>query len=207
MIADEVLVKKTQCGDIAAFGELVRRYQDKIYNLTAKMLGTSEDALDASQEIFIKIFRSLPGFDFRSSFSTWLYRVSTNVCLDLLRRRGREQINNLSPGGGNLPEENIRDNRPGPEEMYLEREKIKELKRAVEALPDSYRVALVLHHYQELSYKQVAEVMDLPENTVATRIYRAKMMLREKLVGGEGGALPGGKNNVKQLSGRKMSLI
>lgn len=207
MIADEVLVKKSQSGELAAFGELVQRYQERIYNLSLRMLGTYEDARDASQETFVKAFRCLPGFNFQSSFATWLYKVSTNVCLDIIRRRSREQLHNLPPGEENTRGDSLRDSRPGPEEMCLKREKINELKRAVADLPDGYRVALVLHHYQGLSYRQVAEVMELPEKTVATRIHRAKTMLREKLIGGEGGALQESKKNAKPVSGRRMSLI
>lgn len=97
MIADEILVKKAQNGDRAAYGELVYRYQDRIYGLAVRMLGV-QDARDASQDIFIRAFRSLPGFDFRSAFATWLYRLATNACLDFLRRRGREALLGLSAG-------------------------------------------------------------------------------------------------------------
>jgi len=192
MVADEILVKKAQGGDTAAYGELVRRYQERVYGLALKMF-SREDAGDVAQEIFFRVFRGLPGFNYQSSFATWLYRISTNVCLDQLRRRGREGQRFLPLEAGDDERNSLRDNGPGPEEHLLDREKVGALKRAVRQLPDGYRMALVLHHYQGLSYRQVAEVMSLPEKTVATRIHRAKKMLRKKLSGGEDGALPEGK--------------
>ena len=95
MAADEILVKRAQGGDLAAYGELVGRCQDRVYGLAARLLTTTEDARDAAQEIFIRAFRSLPGFDFRADFATWLYRVATNVCLDQLTRRRREALRYL----------------------------------------------------------------------------------------------------------------
>lgn len=207
MIADDILVKKTQGGDTVAYGELVSRYQDRVYGLALRMLTAPDDARDASQEIFVRVFKSLPGFDFRSSFSTWLYRVATNVCLDMLRRRGKEQKHQLPLEQENNSRNNLWDHKPGPEEIFLEREKIKNLRQAVEGLPEGYRMALVLHHYQGLSYKQVAGAMGLSEKTVATRIHRAKKMLKEVLFGGEDGALPESGKNVNPVSGRRMSLL
>ncbi len=206
MVADEILVKKTQGGDTAAYGELVRRYQDRVYGLVLKMF-SPEDARDVVQEIFIRVFRGLPGFNYQASFATWLYRISTNVCLDQLRRRGREGQRLLPLEMGDDEGGCLRDNSPGPEEHLLDRERVGALKRAVQELPDGYRMALVLHHYQGLSYRQVAEAMGLPEKTVATRIHRAKKMLRKKLSGGEDSALPEGKKGTDQVSGRRMPVL
>ncbi|SFG76166.1 RNA polymerase sigma-70 factor, ECF subfamily [Desulfotomaculum arcticum] len=201
MIADEILVKKAQGGDTAAFGELVRRYQNKVYGFTLKMFAAPEDARDAAQEIFIRVFRALPGFNLRSSFATWLYRIATNLCLDLLQRRARD-IKRQVP-----LEDHWQDGSPGPEADLLEKERAGAVKEAVNELPDGYRVVLVLHHYQGLSYKQVSAVMELSEKTVATRIHRAKKMLREKLVGGEDGALPESKGKTRPVPGRGMSVL
>lgn len=189
MVADELLVSKAQTGDLAAYGELIRRHQDRVYNMALKILNSPEDARDASQDIFIRVFKSLSSFDFRASYSTWLYRVATNVCLDMLRKRNKELHHTLLPGEQKAFEIHSRDDSPGPEEVCIERERLKDLRKAVNGLPEEHRVALVLHQYQGLSYKEVAEVLELPENTVATRIHRAKKMLREVLLGGEAGAV------------------
>lgn len=207
MVLDEVLVKKVQAGDLAAYGELVSRHQDQVYGLAARMLATPEDARDAAQEIFIKVFRSLPGFNFQANFTTWLYRVATNVCLDLLRRQTKEQRHNISLEGCQAGGCQIKDTGPGPEDIVLEQESLKELKRAVDALPEGYRVALVLHQYQRLSHRQIAGIMDLSEQAVAVRIHRAKQMLRKMLSGGEGNALPKSKKPDGQVSSWKMSAL
>ncbi len=204
MVADDVLVRKAQSGDRAAYGELVRRHQDRVYNMALKMLNSPEDARDACQDTFIRGFRSLGGYDFRAAYTTWLYRIATNVCLDQLRRRGKEQQRTCPLGTREGLEIESGDQSPGPEELCVERERLKNLRRAVGGLPEGYRMALVLHHYQELSYREVAEIMELPEKTVATRIHRAKKMLREQLLGGEIGAVQNGRGEIKPLSGRRV---
>jgi len=207
MVADDILVKMAQSGDQTAYGELVRRYQDLIFSLTGRMLSSPEDARDASQETFIKVYKALPGFDFRASFTTWLYKVATNVCLDLLRKQSREQQRRLSLGEVNIQEGSFKDNRPGPEDLLLERERIQELKQAVQALPEGYRLALILHHYQGLSYQQIARILELPEKTVATRIHRAKKKLKDGLRGGEGDAVLESKDQAKPVPGWRMSVF
>jgi RNA polymerase sigma-70 factor (ECF subfamily) len=110
------------------------------------------------------VFRSLPQFDFRASFGTWFYRVATNLCLDVLRRQSREQRRNLPLEAGEVKGEMLRSDRAGPEKVVLQKEMAENLKRAVGSLPEGYRVALVLHHYQGLSYRQVAEVTGFRNN-------------------------------------------
>jgi RNA polymerase sigma-70 factor (ECF subfamily) len=205
--ADDLLVKKAQTGDKTAFGELVRRYQDQVFGLTSRMLDSPEDARDAAQEIFIKLFRFLPGFDFRSSFTTWLYKVATNFCLDLLRKQSRDRQHRSAWGDSNLIDINLPDIRPGPEEQVLAGERIRELKQAIRDLPEDYRAALILHHYQGLSYQQIAGVLDLSEKTVATRIHRAKNKLRERMRGGAGDAVPESKEKPEPVSGWRMPIF
>ncbi len=207
MLADEILLKKAQDGDKAAYGELVRRYQDRVYGLAVRMLDTPEDARDAAQEVFVKAYRALSGFDFRSEFATWLYRIATNTCLDLLRRHNRERRRNVSLEAGAGGADLLRHDGPGPEEVWLKREKELSLRSAVRELPEKYRLVLVLHHYQGLGYKQVAAVTGLPEKTVGTRLHRAKKMLKERLLGGANDALPDGKKNAHRVSERRMPVI
>ena len=208
MVADEILVKKAQGGDTSAYGELVCRYQDRVYGLAMRVLASPEDARDACQETFIKTFRALPGFNFRAAFATWLYRVAYNTCMDLQRKRGRERSRSVSMEGDEITRcAGLRDDALGPEEVCLDGERLGDLRRAVAELPEEYRLALVLHHYQELSYRQVAEVTGLAEKTVATRIHRAKNMLRKRLLGGEDHALPESAQNNNRVPGRRMPVI
>ncbi|MEW6183711.1 MAG: sigma-70 family RNA polymerase sigma factor [Bacillota bacterium] len=205
MVSDEILVKRTLNGDLGAYGELVQRYQDKIFGYAVRMLAP-EDARDAAQEVFIRVFQALPRFDFRAGFDTWLYRVATNLCIDLSRRHARERSRKLPLEACGVTE-SLKNVRAGPEEALLQKERLENLRRAVYALPEGYKAALVLHHYQGLSYRDVAEVTGLSEKTVATRIHRAKLMLKNELLGGDGGALPEGKRTARQISGRGMPVV
>lgn len=200
MATDELLVHAARNGDLEAYAALVERHQDKIYNLTAKMVANREDARDLTQEVFVQLYQALPRFRNESGFGTWAYRVAANKCLDFLRRkRTREKQVVLSPGGGDaLPA----DCREGPEEAAIRRDESRRLKAAIKNLPQTYRIVLVLHHYQQLPYKEIAGILNVPVKTVATRLYRAKLMLKEKLAGGESGALQEGKGQSDQLHGR-----
>ena len=206
MVADELIVKKIQDGDQQAYGKLVRRYQERVYNLALKMLSSPEDARDAAQEIFVRVFRSLSGFKYQASFSTWIFRIATNLCLDQLRQRRREPPQ-LSGEEFQKLGDKLSDGRPSPEEILLEQENLQALRQAVRDLPEAYRAALILHHYQGFSYRQVAQILDLSEKTVATHLHRAKKMLKTKLNGGEGGALPENKKNIKSKSGRRVPIL
>lgn len=200
MATDELLVHAARNGDLEAYAALVERHQNKIYNLTAKMVENAEDARDLTQEVFLQIYQSLPQFRNQSSFGTWAYRVAANKCLDFLRKKkNREKQVILSPDGEDaLPG----DCREGPEEVAIRRDESRRLKAAIKDLPQTYRIVLVLHHYQQLPYKEIAEILSVPVKTVATRLYRAKLILKEKLAGGGSGALQQGKGQSGQLHGQ-----
>ena len=205
MVTEEILIAKSKQGDLSAYGELVERHQNMVYNLTLKLLGSQEDAKDASQEIFINAYRALPGFQGEAGFSTWLYRVASNKCLDFLRKKNRERERNYSLEEGFSQE--VVSCQYGPEEAFLLKERQERLKKAVTELPETYRLVLVLHHYQGLSYREVAGIMGLPEKTVATRLHRAKQLLRNKLLGGDADELPESKKGTNQVLGQGMSIL
>ena len=180
---DEILVKKIRAGDLASFEKLVSRYQKKIFSYVYRMVESREDAGDLTQEVFLQVFRSLDTFRGDAKLNTWLYRVATNKTLDFLRRNKKAKGVSMDLEGYSedlsltcCPENN-------PEHIYLKEEKVRRLRRMIAGLPDRYRVVLVLFHYQELSYRQIAETLDIPVKTVATRIYRAKSLLKETLRG------------------------
>ncbi len=202
MIRDELLVYRARDGDLKAYEILIQRYQDKVYNLAARMINNREDARDLAQETFIQIYKSLPHFRGDCSFGTWLYRVASNKCLDFLRRKRPEQVCHPFE-----KDELIADSRAGPEEQLIKEEEAYMVRKALASLPRNYRIVLVLHHYQLLSYKEIAKILDLPVKTVATRLYRARLILKEKLTGGESGEMQAGKNKPGQLPGRGISLI
>ena len=200
MATDELLVHAARNGDLNAYAALVERHQDKIYNLTAKMVENEEDARDLTQEVFLQLYQSLPSFRSESSFGTWAYRIAANKCLDFLRKkktRGKQVV--LSTDAGDTLSGDCRE---GPEEAAIRRDESRRLKAAIKTLPEVYRIVLVLHHYQQLPYKEIADVLSVPVKTVATRLYRAKLILKEMLAGGDASALQEGKGQPGQLHGQ-----
>jgi RNA polymerase sigma-70 factor (ECF subfamily) len=180
-MTEEMLISRARQGDRAALGELVNCYQGKVYNLALKLLAVPADAADITQETLIKVCHSLDSFRSQASLSTWIYRVAVNLCLDQLRRRSRERkLLTYATQIHDPPSVEA-----GPEERAIERETLREVRAAINALPVDFRLVLVLHHYQNLSYREIAAVAGIPEKTVATRLHRAKLLLKEKLLGGE----------------------
>ena len=161
-------------GDVNQFEALVLAHQNTVYALCFRMLGSAEDASDAAQETFFRAYRALASFRGDSRFSTWLYRLGSNVCLDMLRKR---------PGAPELSLEDSMPEAPGREGSPQEALERKELQRAVQAgllqLPPEFRQILLLREVSGLSYEEIAHTVKLPPGTVKSRIARA----RKKLAG------------------------
>lgn len=189
MTVDE-LARAAAGGDEAAFGELVRLHEKKVYNLALRMCGNPEDAADAAQDAFLAAWKGLPGFRGESGFSTWLYRLTSNAAIDLLRRTRRQRA------ASSLDDESLRldavDEAPSPQA----RAEGEELREAVLAgfarLSEDHRQALTLRELQELSYEEIASVLEVDLGTVKSRISRARGALRKILLknGNLSGYLP-----------------
>jgi len=178
------LVVLAKAGDQDAFEQLVRDNEKRIYNLVLRMVGNPEDALDLSQESFLKAWKGLPSFKGDSAFSTWVYRLASNPCLDFLRRRKRQQEAVGAPLS--LDDE---DAPPPPSdessqpEVQLERtERSLALKKALDALPDHHRQVLILRELSGLSYQEISDALDLDIGTVKSRLTRARLSLRKILL-------------------------
>lgn len=182
---DEDLVAKSKRGDMEAFRILIERHEKGIYNLAYRMLKNVQDAKDAAQEIFLKVFASLRGFRGESSFTTWLYRIATNECINRLRRPRflsldelkREYEDERNP----IEPPQLIDTSPLPEELAERREIQQLVHKAMDELPDHYRLVVTLRHLQGLSYNEMAAALDLPVGTVKTYLFRAKKILKAKL--------------------------
>jgi RNA polymerase sigma-70 factor (ECF subfamily) len=190
MHSEEYLVKESIQGDPRAFEELVSQYQSKVYALAYRYMGNEEDAYDMAQEAFIKAFRSLRSFKGKSSFSTWLYRVTTNVCLDELRKRKRRIVplsldEPLATREGDEVEKEIADNSPGPDIMYEQKEFSQYIQELLNEMKPDQKTAIVLRDVMGLSYEEISEVMNCSMGTVKSRISRARDVLRKKLSGRE----------------------
>ena len=185
-----VLIDKVQAGDTDAFEPLVSAYEQVLYNLCYKMLGDREDAQDAVQETFIKIFRSLNDYRGDSRFSTWIYRIAANTCNDFLRRKNRVQVVSFyeQKEEGEKTELQLPDEGNTPEEL-LERKLTREsVIQGLQTLPEDQRTILLLREIQGLSYEEIAEILKLDGGTVRSRIHRARKKLCRWLL--ENGNIP-----------------
>lgn len=165
-----------QClqGNKDAFGPIVRWFQTRICNLCKHYLGTTQDAEDASADVFIKAYRSLSTFNPHYAFSTWLYRIAVNHCLSTLRRRKLETkfLEHAT--------EDIHTSADA-ETLFFEKQKEKLYHQNLTNLPENYRTALMLKYQQDLPYNQISQIMDVPVNTVGSLILRGKKELRKKM--------------------------
>jgi RNA polymerase sigma-70 factor (ECF subfamily) len=169
------LVAAARSGDRAALEELLRSHHDRIYALARRITGNDADAADATQEALISIVRGLPRFDGRSSFSTWAYRVTANACLDELRRRRRRPV-------VDLPDERA-DRGDAAAALDTTVADRLQLDAALAALPEEFRVAVVLRDVCDLDYAEIAAVLELPPGTVRSRIARGRGRLADLLTG------------------------
>jgi RNA polymerase sigma-70 factor (ECF subfamily) len=175
----EALIQRCLRGDQAAWERIVRLHWRRVFNVAYKFVGKHDEAEDLTQDIFIKIFKSLGTFDRRANFQTWLVSVSRNLCIDHYRsvRKERQTIdrdvdaNELAPAAAE----------PGPIAALEQRDRITLLREALASLPDSLRTAVVMRDIQELSYQEIAERLKLPEGTVKSRINRGRNELARQI--------------------------
>jgi len=184
--SDQALVEKAKTGDYQAFEALVNRYEGKVYRLAMRMLRNQEDAEDALQEAFLQVYRGLKGFEGRSTFSTWLFRLATNVCLMKIRHRGTEPAQ-LLPLEEYLPRHEegghpqIQDWPDKPEEVLLNKESRLKMFEALERLPAEYRAVFILRDVEGLSNVEAGEALGISVAAVKSRLHRARLTLRGML--------------------------
>lgn len=186
--ADAALVARCKENDLSAFEEIVQRYQHKIYGYVKRLVGNETDAEDITQEVFLKALHSLRSFREESSLQTWLFRIATNLCRDLHRRRQREKgwlpLWRHTDGEDSDGEEctiEIPDTYHDPQKLLLQEELSGLLKQAIDHLPIAMREVLVLHDIESLSYEEIAQALDIPLGTVKSRLFHARARLRDAL--------------------------
>lgn len=182
-MSEEQLIKRCKKGDRDAFNELVAMHQDKVINMAYGLLSNREDALDAAQETFIKVYRAIDTFAEKSSFNTWLYRILANVCKDILRKRQRSaKVISINAEGedGEIPTQ-IPDTAPTPEERAERSDMQKQVWAALSKLKSEQRDIIVFFDMQGLSYEETAAALDCPVGTVKSRLNRARNSLRKIL--------------------------
>ena len=179
------LIERALAGDDQAFAELLKRYRQPLYHMIFKMVHNKEEAEDLVQEAFIKAFKALGSFNEEYAFSTWLYKIAVNNCIDYLRKKRLQTFSYDKPmemKDGALRRE-YADYEPTPDNRLLSAEKSRIINRAIDELPPKYRTVIVLRHREEYSYEDIAEKLNLPLGTVKARIFRAREMLKRKLKG------------------------
>jgi len=183
-LEEKRLIQRARGGDTEAMGLLIHRYQKHVYNLAYRLCGHYDDANDIAQEAFLRVFHSLNHFRGEANFSTWLYRIVTNVFLDERKKQRVRSHNSLEEYmelEDSTVARQIEDPSPGPEDAITAKERSDVIGAAVLSLPETQRVMIVLYHFQERSYEEIAEIMNMPIGTVKSRLNRARLALRNKL--------------------------
>lgn len=194
--SDNALLEATREGSEIAFAEIVHRYRHPITNYCYRLLGDYETAIDLAQETFVRVYRARARYKPSHAFSTYIYRIATNLAISEIRRRRRRRLISLSSffsrGNNNNPngKSNVDgqdtvfdapDARPLPDASLIERERQQTVQRAIATLPETYRVPLVLRDIEEHSYDEIALLLNANLGTIKSRISRARLMLRDKL--------------------------
>lgn len=181
---EQLLLERAKSGDVAAFEELIDAYQKKVFNLALRIIGNYDDAADLAQETFVRIYKAISNFKEQSSFSTWVYRITTNVCLDEIRKRKNKKVVSLDEDihmdDGEMKRQVVSGD-PGPDEAAEREEVRRTVNNAINKLPEDQRVVITLRDLQGMSYEEIAKVLALPAGTVKSRINRARLALKNAL--------------------------
>ncbi len=180
------LVKLAQGGDMEAFDELVRAFQVKIYNLALRMLNNEADASDLTQEIFIRMYRSIAGFQWKSGFSTWLFALAVNTCRSGIRKIGRVSAMEVGRLDQEIPTEDgaVRhdpvDSGDHPDRIMERKELALKVKEIISRLDDEFRTVVILRDIEGMAYEEMAQVLECSVGTVKSRLARARMKLKDR---------------------------
>ncbi len=182
--SEKFLIDRSKAGDIDAFEQLVSKYQKKVYNIALRTIENHADASDLAQEVFIRVYKSIGNFKEQSSFSTWIYKITTNVCLDEIRKRKNKRVVSLDEevrfDDGEAKRQYESDD-PQPDETAEKNELKRIVKEAIGKLSEEHRMAIVLRDLQGFSYEEMAKILNCPEGTVKSRINRARFALKNIL--------------------------
>lgn len=179
--SDEELVARSRGGDLDSFNQLVLRWERPIFALAYRVIGREEDARDVAQETFLRAFRALNGFKGQAKFSSWLYRITLNLCRDWIRKARRTPVSQAPEGidiielaGAGTPAETI-------EQLVGRKALGRAVSKAMAMLPEEQRTAIILKEYHGLTFQEIADMLDCPLSTVKTRLYQGLSVVRKQL--------------------------
>jgi len=177
------LIESALEGDQKAYGDIVSRFREQIFHFIFRMVKDKAQAEDLTQETFIKAFRALASFNSDYAFSTWLYKIAANNCIDYFRKKKLATTSLDTPikaKDGDL-QRDFADQELGPESELISKEQTNQIQTAIDSLPAKYKQAIILRHSQDKSYEEIAEELDIPLGTVKVRIFRAREMLKARM--------------------------
>jgi RNA polymerase sigma-70 factor (ECF subfamily) len=169
--SDTALINDCKLGDPDALRSLVARYERPVYNAAYRMMGNPDDAADVTQAAFLKVFEHLDRYDSKYKFFSWIYRITINESIDQLKRRGQQQP---------LDDQQVSGER-GPEDLAAASVLCDSVQAVLMNLQQDYRSVIVLRHFTECSYGQIAEILQIPEKTVKSRLYSSRQLMKQKL--------------------------
>lgn len=182
---ESILLKKVKEGNQTAFEKLILQYEKQVYNIAYRMFYNEADAKDISQEVFLRIYQKIHTFEETSKFSTWLYRITINICIDELRKRkGKETYSideTYKQEDGEMTKQ-YKLQEQGPEEVFLQKERIEALHKGIQKLPEDYKAVIILRDLQNFSYQEIADILSCSLGTVKSRISRGRIQLKNILL-------------------------
>lgn len=180
---ERALVEQCRRQDFEAFGKLVDAYQNRIYGFVRRMCPNLEEALDITQEVFIRAFQGFAKFDGRSSLRTWLFRIAYHLCVDRARRLDRSMVETpLEAGSEHAEAGQVADGRWNPETIVMDDELREVVESAIESLSDKLRSVLLLHDREDMAYGEIAAALGLPVGTVKSRLFLARAQIQDRVM-------------------------
>ena len=183
-MSEEEIIKQLKSGNYSNYDKIVDLYKNRVFGMAYKFTSDYDESQDLAQEIFLKIYRQIKNFRGESKLSTWIYRISVNTCLDWKKKKEKMKSINFS---NMVNVENrdqiidIKDESMSPDRVVLQDEDQKQIHKMIYELSDKYKTVLIMYHFNDMTYQDIAKVLDIPERTVETRLYRARRMLKEKI--------------------------
>lgn len=176
----ELLVKKTLAGNKKAFESIIERHQRLVSHIVFRMIQNASDQEDICQDVFLKVYQNLRGFQFEAKLSTWIAKIAYNTCLNYLEKKRVPLFDDLTPEEKTI--ETVSDSSYRPDQVVEGKETSSVLRSEVEKMPVHYRTVLTLYHLDQMSYKEIGEMTELPEGTVKSYLFRARRLLKDRLL-------------------------